>query len=114
MDKYKPKEAKDRIILALDVDNIDDAIKYVDLLKDYVGFFKVGLPFLTSCGIDSINIIKEHGGRVYFDGKFHDIPNAVAQASVNLLKTDYVYWLILFAYLTNFSTIPFKAIFTWA
>ncbi len=86
MDKYKPKEAKDRIILALDVDNIDDAIKYVDLLKDYVGFFKVGLPFLTSCGIDSINTIKEHGGRVYFDGKFHDIPNAVAQASVNLLK----------------------------
>lgn len=86
MDKFRPRGAKDRIILALDLDNTDDVIKYVDLLKDYVGFFKVGLPFLTSCGLNAVDIIKEHGGKVYFDGKFHDIPNAVAHASINLMK----------------------------
>lgn len=84
----KPVEAKDRIILALDVDNIEDVIKYVDLLKEYVGFFKVGLPLFISCGFKAIDIIKEHGGRVYFDGKFQDIPNTMAQACTNLMKKN--------------------------
>ena len=39
----KPQCAKDRIILALDVDRIEDAQELVEELKDYVGFFKVGL-----------------------------------------------------------------------
>lgn len=86
MERIKPLEAKDRIILALDVDTIEEAIKYVDLLKDYVGFFKVGLTLITSCGFEVIDVIKEHGGRVYFDGKFQDIPNTIAKASVNLMK----------------------------
>lgn len=86
MKKIKPVTAKDRIILALDVDTIEEVIKYVDMLKDYVGFFKVGLPLFISCGFEAIDIIKEHGGNVYFDGKFQDIPNTTAQASINLLK----------------------------
>ncbi len=86
MKNIKPIEAKDRIILALDVDSIEEVIKYVDLLKEYVGFFKVGLPLFISCGFEAIDIIKEHGGKVYFDGKFQDIPNTIAQASVNLMK----------------------------
>ena len=85
MSIQKPVEAKDRIILALDVDNMDDVIKYVDLLKDYVGFFKVGLPLMVSCGFEAIDVIKEHGGKVYFDGKFQDIPDCIAQAAVNLM-----------------------------
>ena len=82
----KPVEPKDRIITALDFDNIDDVIKYVELLKDYSGFFKAGLPLLTSCGFEAADIIKAHGGRVYFDGKFQDIPNVAAQTCVNLMK----------------------------
>ena len=85
MSIQRPVEAKDRIILALDVDNIEDVIKYVELLKDYVGFFKVGLPLMISCGFESVKIIKDHGGKVYFDGKFQDIPNTIAQASTNLM-----------------------------
>lgn len=82
----KPIKAKDRIILALDVDTIEDVIKYVDLLKDYVGFFKVGLPLCTSCGLKAVDIIKEHGGKVYFDGKFQDIPDTIAKTSINIMK----------------------------
>lgn len=84
----KAVEAKDRIILALDMDNIKEVIKFVDLLKDYVGYFKVGLPLLSSCGFQAVNIIKEHGGKVYFDGKFQDIPNTMAQTCINLMKRD--------------------------
>lgn len=38
----KPKCAKERIILALDVDTIEEAEKLVAELKDYVGFLKSG------------------------------------------------------------------------
>ncbi len=86
MEQRKPILAKDRIILALDFDSIEDVIKYVDLLKDYVGYFKVGLQLFTACGFKSVEVIKEHGGKVYFDGKFQDIPNTIAQTSINLLK----------------------------
>lgn len=82
----KPAEAKDRIILALDVDTLEEVEKYTSLLKDYVGYFKVGLQLYTACGFDAVEIIKKHNAKVYFDGKFHDIPNTVAKASVNLLK----------------------------
>ena len=82
----KPTDAKDRIILALDVDTLEEVEKLTSLLKDYVGYFKVGLQLYTACGFDAVDIIKKHGGKVYFDGKFHDIPNTVAKASVNLMK----------------------------
>lgn len=86
MNINKPQSAKDRIIIALDVDTIDETIKFTELLKDYAGFFKVGLPLCISCSFKSVEAIKEHGGSVYFDGKFQDIPNTVAQACVNLMK----------------------------
>lgn len=84
----KPKTAKDKIILALDVDNLEEVEKIVKELKDYVGFFKVGLQLYSSCGYKAVKIIKENGGKVFFDAKFHDIPNTVAKASVNLLKNS--------------------------
>lgn len=86
MNYNKPIAAKDRIILALDVDTIEETIKYVDLLKDYVGFFKVGLPLIVACGFEAVDVIKEHGGKVYFDGKFQDIPHTTAQTCINLMK----------------------------
>lgn len=82
----RPKSSKDRIVLALDVDSIDEVEEIVKELKDYVGFFKVGLQLIASTGFDSIDVIKNNGGKVFLDSKFHDIPNTVAKASVNLLR----------------------------
>lgn len=81
----KPKTAKDRIILALDVDTVEEAEKLVLELKDYVGFFKVGLQ-LQSSGFEVAEMIKRNGSKVFYDMKFHDIPNTVARASANLVK----------------------------
>lgn len=86
MTMIKPIEAKDRIILALDVDDLDEAEKLVVELKDYVGYFKVGLQLFTSYGFSAIKMIKDHGGKVYCDLKFHDIPNTVSHACSNLIK----------------------------
>jgi len=86
MDLKKPQCAKDRIILALDVDTLEEAEELVIKLKDYVGYFKVGLQLFTSCGFKPFEMIKKHGAKAFFDGKFHDIPNTVARACVNLLN----------------------------
>lgn len=82
----KPTEIKDRIILALDVDDLSEAEKLVVELKDYVGFFKVGLQLFTSYGFNAVKMIKDNGGKVYCDLKFHDIPNTVSHACSNLVK----------------------------
>lgn len=82
----KPITAKERIILALDVDDLKEAEKLVIELRDYVGFFKVGLPLFTSYGFSAIKMIKDNGGKVYCDLKFHDIPNTVSHACSNLIK----------------------------
>lgn len=82
----KPNRVNDRIILALDVDDLDEAEKLVVELKDYVGYFKVGLQLFTSYGFSAIKMIKDHGGKVYCDLKFHDIPNTVAHACSNLIR----------------------------
>lgn len=85
MTVLKPQTAKERIILALDVDTLEEAEKLVVELKDYVGFFKVGLQ-LQSYGFEANEMIKSHGSKVFYDMKFHDIPNTVAHASANLVK----------------------------
>ncbi|GBF23630.1 orotidine-5'-phosphate decarboxylase, partial [Candidatus Gastranaerophilus sp. (ex Termes propinquus)] len=82
----KPVSAKEKIILALDVDDFDQARSLVRELKDHVGYFKVGIRLHTSCGFDAINMIQDEGAKVFFDGKFHDIPNTVAHACANLVK----------------------------
>lgn len=82
----KNLSAKDRIVLALDTDSMEEVERLVTLLKDYVGCFKVGPQLFTSCAYEAIELIKKHDAKVYFDGKFHDIPSTVAKASSNLIK----------------------------
>jgi len=84
--KKENRTAKDCLVLALDVDTMEDAKKLVTDLKDYVGTFKIGLQLYTSVGPDIIKLIHDEGGKIFFDGKFHDIPNTVAKASANLVK----------------------------
>ncbi len=82
----KNLSAKDRIVLALDTDSLEEVERLVTLLKDYVGCFKVGPQLFTSCGYEAIDLIKRHNAPIYFDGKFHDIPSTVAKAGSNLVK----------------------------
>lgn len=82
----KPTSAKERIVLALDVDDLDEAEKLVVELKDYVGYFKIGLQLFTSYGLSAIKMIRDHDAKVYCDLKFHDIPNTVSHACSNLIK----------------------------
>ena len=37
-------------------------------------------------GPEVFKMIQDEGSKVFFDGKFHDIPNTVARAGANLIK----------------------------
>ncbi len=74
--------ASDKIILALDVPSERQAVELVAELKDLVGAFKVGLELFTSTGPDIFHVLRKAGaGRIFYDSKFHDIPNTVAGAA---------------------------------
>ncbi len=73
--------AKDRLIFPLDVPDVDEARKYVRLLADRVGMFKIGLELFVSEGpsaVDSIADLTDAG--IFLDLKFHDIPATVKRA----------------------------------
>lgn len=79
-------EAKDKLIVALDVDTADRALALVDRLKDSVGMFKVGMQLFTAAGPDLVRRIVSEGSRVFLDLKYHDIPNTVALAAVEATR----------------------------
>jgi len=73
--------AKERLVLALDVDNFKKAEELVGKLSDYVGVFKIGNQLFSAEGPKIINMINDRGNKVFLDLKFHDIPNTVARAA---------------------------------
>jgi orotidine-5'-phosphate decarboxylase len=77
----KDVKAHDRLILALDTPTLDAARVLIDQLRDYVGVFKVGLQLFSSHGPALFETLHKDGVQVFFDGKFHDIPNTVAGAT---------------------------------
>ncbi len=78
--------ARDRIVLALDVDSDKEALGIVDELGRAVGMFKVGHQLFTAYGPDIVRRVVGKGGRVFLDLKYHDIPNTVAKASAEAVK----------------------------
>lgn len=69
----------ERIIVPLDVANLEAAIALVDQLPQ-VGFWKVGLELFTSVGPVILQILKDRGKQIFLDLKLHDIPNTMAGA----------------------------------
>jgi len=70
-----------KLILALDVSNSMEASRWVKRLSRLISFYKVGKQLFTAEGPAVVKKIKEGGGKVFLDLKFHDIPNTVAAAS---------------------------------
>src|SRR3990172_9995876 len=72
--------AKDRLIVALDVDGLGEGGSIIEKLHDVVSTFKIGSRLFTAAGPASVELVRNRGGRVFLDLKFHDIPNTVAGA----------------------------------
>lgn len=75
------EKRKDRIIVALDVANIEACKTLVDRLYPTIKIFKIGSQLFTACGSEAINMITRKGAKIFLDLKFHDIPSVVAKAA---------------------------------
>ena len=75
------KKPKDYIIFPLDVPSVKAAKKYVEMLSESVGMFKVGLELFVRSGPEIIDFIKATGAAsIFLDLKLHDIPETVSRA----------------------------------
>jgi orotidine-5'-phosphate decarboxylase len=69
-----------RIIVALDLPSVQEAIELCDRLPQ-VSFWKVGLELFISDGNTILRELKDRHKRIFLDLKLHDIPNTVASAT---------------------------------
>ncbi len=76
------------IIAALDVPNVETALKLAGQIAPVVGAFKIGGELFTAAGPDIVRRIRDTGAAVFLDLKFHDIPNTVAKAVASATRLD--------------------------
>jgi orotidine-5'-phosphate decarboxylase len=69
------------VLVALDFDNAADAVALTRSLAGSIGGVKVGLELVNAVGFDIFTQLNDAGAeRIFYDAKFHDIPNTVAGA----------------------------------
>lgn len=88
-----PRKPKDYITFPLDVPTVVEAERYIEMLSDHVGMFKIGLELFIHAGPDLVRrITRSSSARVFLDLKLHDIPATVSRAMTRVadLGVDFV------------------------
>lgn len=78
--------AQDRLIIALDVPELSQAIRLIDQTRDSCRTYKMGLELFLRHGLAGAEKIKAMGVDVFLDLKLHDIPNTVYSAMQQVLS----------------------------
>jgi orotidine-5'-phosphate decarboxylase len=76
-----PGRLRDRLALALDVDDIVEAARMARDLRRWFAVAKIGLELFSAAGPDSVLAIADEGYRILLDLKLHDIPTTVGRSS---------------------------------
>lgn len=80
-------KARERLIVALDVESVDEARALVMALGETVSFFKVGMELAYAPGgLDFARELKAAGMRVFLDLKLHDIGVTVERATRQIAR----------------------------
>jgi len=72
---------RDRICVALDTSDLNSVRILVETLTKYVGFFKIGFELFTGFGPTAVTMVRDMGGKIFLDLKYHDIPATVSNAA---------------------------------
>lgn len=80
-------EARDRLIVALDLASIEEARSMVSQLEGVVSFFKVGLVLQMAPGAEGfIQELINSGKKVFLDYKYYDIAETIKKAVARVAK----------------------------
>ena len=74
------------ICLALDTPDVDRAVALARMLKNHVGYLKIGMEFFYAHGAKAYEAVAAEGLPIFLDLKLHDIPNTVAQGLKSLMQ----------------------------
>lgn len=77
---------RDRLIVALDVANPEDAARLVTALGESVSFYKIGLELVYGGGLALAERLAGDGKKVFLDLKLHDIPATVERAAAQVAR----------------------------
>jgi orotidine-5'-phosphate decarboxylase len=78
--------ARDRLIVALDVETVEAARALVSTLGDAVSFYKIGMELAYGGGLTLAQELKDGGKRVFIDLKLHDIGATVERATRQIAR----------------------------
>ncbi len=74
-------QTRDRLVLALDVDDLVVALRVARQLQPWFATAKVGLELFSASGPDAVSAVAALGYDVFLDLKLHDIPTTVRRAA---------------------------------
>ena len=90
-------EARDRLIVGLDLPTVDEARVLVSSLGDAISFYKIGYQLVFAGGLDFARQLIAEDKKVFLDMKLLDIDNTVAKGVENVARMG-VSMLTLHAY----------------
>ncbi len=82
------EKAKERIFVALDYNNMEEAQNLVEQLGDSISMYKVGLESYLATDGKLVEYLHKKGKKVFLDLKFHDITNTVKMACANAISKN--------------------------
>lgn len=79
-------DARDKLIVALDLPSVADAEAMVGKLGDSVTFYKIGMELTYAGGLPLAEKLIGQGKKVFIDLKLHDIGNTVERAARQIAR----------------------------
>src|SRR6201990_1751597 len=81
-----PIAPRDRLIVALDLPNLERAEALIAKLGDSVTFYKIGYQLGYAGGLTLVRKLTDQGKKVFLDLKMHDIGNTIARGVESVAK----------------------------
>lgn len=81
VDEAAPDSVRNRLALALDLDDLVEAHRIAAELRPWFGVVKIGLELFSAAGPDAIGAMRDLGYGVFLDLKLFDIPTTVHRAT---------------------------------
>ena len=78
--------ARERLIVGLDVPTLGEAEKIVSTLGDDILFYKIGYQLVFAGGLEFARDLAQSGKKIFLDMKLLDIDNTIASGVENIVK----------------------------